>query len=137
MAKAAPCHRGLVRGPHVEKQKLSGIPNCLNYCESFMVYTQFTYLAQGRAFETCGLIQHSAVTTCTRICTSFLLSLPTLLYLHTNTKHGSVSGMHRGSTPKSVTVPHLMHTNSLADIHCGGTLYTGCVRRNGKYLRRW
>ena len=69
----------------MEKQKLSGIPKCLDYCESFMVYTQFTYLAPGRAFETCGLIQHSAVTTYSRLCTYFLLSLPTMLYLHKNT----------------------------------------------------
>lgn len=127
MAKAAsPSHRGAVRGPHVEKQKLSGITNCLNYCERFMVYTQFTYLAPGRAFQTCGLMQRSAVTTYSRICTYFLLSLPTLLYLHTNTLQGSVSGRHWGSTPKSITVPHLIRKNSLADIHCGSTLYT-CV----------
>ena len=130
MAKVAPCplpnHCGLVRAPHVEKQKWSGIPNCLNYSDRVMVYTQFTYLAPGRAFETCGQIQHCVVTTYSPICTYFLLSLPTLLYLHTNTQQGRVSGRHWGSTPKSVTVPHLIHKNSLADNHCGGTLYM-CV----------
>ena len=36
------------------------MPNCLNYFVTFMVYTQFIYVAVGRGFETRGL--HAALT---------------------------------------------------------------------------
>jgi hypothetical protein len=28
--------------------RVGGVPNCLNYCEIFVVYTQFTNVAVGR-----------------------------------------------------------------------------------------
>jgi hypothetical protein len=100
------------------------IESCVRlYSRRFYLHSYITYVAPGRALETSGLIQNSAVTTYSRICTYFLLSLPKLVCLHTNTKQGSISGRHRGSTPKSVTAPHHIHKNSLADIQCGGTLY--------------
>lgn len=45
------------------KIKISGTPNCLNYCEMFVLYTQFTNVAAGRGLET-HAICHSAVTIC-------------------------------------------------------------------------
>ena len=55
------CYCGLVRGQHVQKIGVSGTPNCLNYRDIFIVYTQFTNVAAdhmrpvGRAFKTHGL----------------------------------------------------------------------------------
>jgi hypothetical protein len=41
MVKGHTPYCGLVRGPHVEKQTISGIPNRLNYCEILIIYTKF------------------------------------------------------------------------------------------------
>jgi hypothetical protein len=46
MAKGHTGYCGLVRRLHVEK-KTSGMHNCLNYCEIFIVYTQFTNMTAG------------------------------------------------------------------------------------------
>ena len=35
---------------------ISGIPNCLNYCEIFRVRTQFTNVAAGRIIQPGGLL---------------------------------------------------------------------------------
>lgn len=41
-----------------EKIKISGIPNRINYCSIFIVYTQFTNVAADRVLETPGVEDH-------------------------------------------------------------------------------
>jgi hypothetical protein len=48
MAKGHIRYYGLVRGPHVEKITVSGVPNLRNYCVIYMVFSQFTNVAVGR-----------------------------------------------------------------------------------------
>lgn len=55
------------------KITVSGINNCLNYCEKYVVYTQFTNMAASRIIQHGGqrsethAICHSAVTTIHRV----------------------------------------------------------------------
>lgn len=46
-------HPSLCAGSRVacEKRTISGIPNCLNYCEIFIVHTQFTNVPAGRIIQ--------------------------------------------------------------------------------------
>jgi len=48
------CYCGLVRGPYVEKLTISGTLLFLNYCEIFLVTTQFTNVATGRTIQVGG-----------------------------------------------------------------------------------
>jgi hypothetical protein len=52
VAKGHTRYCGLVFGPRVEK---ISVPKCVYYCETFIVGTQFTYVAMGCKLETCGL----------------------------------------------------------------------------------
>jgi hypothetical protein len=44
----------MVHGLHVEKKIINGKPNCLNYCEIFVVDTEFTNVAAGHKIQSGG-----------------------------------------------------------------------------------
>jgi hypothetical protein len=54
MAKDYICCCGLVREPRVEKITISGIYKCINYCEIFIVYTQFTNVVADSIIQSGG-----------------------------------------------------------------------------------
>jgi hypothetical protein len=54
MAKGHTGYWGVVRGPHMEKVKISGIFNSLHYCITFIAYTIICIRGAGRKYNLVG-----------------------------------------------------------------------------------